>query len=155
MVLIWGGWPRSRRPFETAMRMTPILRIWGPGTETGPMSTACNYPLEAHNGSRRISCLISSVRYFPGPHPSCPPPLPPLPSISPITVQHVFLTIFKSTRCTIWSLWEGAKKPAFEPVFEGKSAQKAAFNADLAHLFRALSISVRARTGGRGSHAGR
>jgi hypothetical protein len=28
-----GGWPRSRRPFPTTMRVPPVPRVWGPGME--------------------------------------------------------------------------------------------------------------------------
>ena len=34
-----GGWPRSRWPFQTALRVPPAPRLWGPGMSAVPVFT--------------------------------------------------------------------------------------------------------------------
>jgi len=58
-----GGWPRSRCPFQIAMRLLPVPRTWGPGrmrTSIGRKKHAA-----ANSSAKNADVVWSNSRFSP------------------------------------------------------------------------------------------
>ncbi len=49
--LMFGGWPRSRCPFQTTVRVPPVPRTWGPGRPRGKRACGASACLAESSGA--------------------------------------------------------------------------------------------------------